>query len=622
MQSLRIKLMFIIVAVTVAILIAVSYTNYYQSSKVLKNELSNAAANSAEHNAMLINQWVQGIVNEAVALAQTSDVQSLDTEKYLPALKRVFEKHDDYSLIYVADQDGKSMGTSDKYFNVSTRAYFMDAMEGKTVISDPVMGKSTGKLVVVIATPIYQKNQESPTGIVGISVTLDYLQKLVADMKLSGYGYGFIQHSDMTTIAHINEEYLGNKKILEIGNDKLNQILDKMSTGEKGHDNYSLDGVDKLLAYAPVKLTGWSIAQTANINDIMSPLDTIRNTSLFVTAIAILIIMLIALLIANFISKPIINLSRIADAVSHGDLATKKDFSFNSKDEIGVLSSALMGMVDNLRSIISNIQKKSEQLSYHSQELASTSEEVSATVEEVASTTNEVAATSNSGAENAKEAAKESEDVLQVAEEGNQAVQETVIKINSIATSTENVSIAIQKLGEQSNRIGEIISSITNIADQTNLLALNAAIEAARAGEHGRGFAVVAEEVRKLAEQSAGAANEITNLIKEIQVGVGEAINAMETGAREVNEGVQIANNAGASIAQIIEAINKNTSLIKEVADGAMQVDEGTQQLTTANEQIASTVQQVSSAAQELANISAELQQTVAKFKIDEKAAL
>jgi methyl-accepting chemotaxis protein len=240
-------------------------------------------------------------------------------------------------------------------------------------------------------------------------------------------------------------------------------------------------------------------------------------------------------------------------------------------------------------------------------------------MEEVAGAVDEFAAVSTRGVANAEAAVLESEEVKRIAGEGNQAVRETTDKINSIADATANISSAVQKLNEQSTRIGEIIVSITVIADQTNLLALNAAIEAARAGEHGRGFAVVAEEVRLLAEQSARAAGEITGLVKEIQAGVGEVISAMERGGREVNEGVRIAQTAGVSLKQIIEAVDKNTVMIREIATAVRRVNDGTQQLAAASEEIASNMQQVSGAAQELSRIADELEQSSDKFILDNK---
>ncbi len=425
-----------------------------------------------------------------------------------------------------------------------------------------------------------------------------------------------IQNTDMSTIAHPTDEWVGNKKIVNAGDQRLTDLFERMSQGEKGYGSYTYQGTEKLMAYAPIEVTGWAIAQSANMADIMEPLGIIRNTSVMVTIIAMVIMLVIAILIANTVSKPMVKLSRAAEAVAHGDLTRKVEVG-NRKDEIGVLAGAFSEMVDSLKTMITSVQDSSAQVASHSQELASSSEEVSATVEEVASTTNEVAATSSQGAENAGSAAQESEQVQQVAEEGNKAVQETVEKIKSIANSSESVSTAVNKLGTQSEQIGNIIDTITNIADQTNLLALNAAIEAARAGEHGKGFAVVAEEVRKLAEQSAEAANQITGLIKEIQVGVGEAINAMEHGASEVSEGVQVANNAGVALEQISKAIQKNTTVVKDLAAGIEQSNEGMQQLSASNEQITSTVQQVSGAAQELANIAGELQNTIDKFKVD-----
>ncbi|WP_051273119.1 methyl-accepting chemotaxis protein [Desulfotruncus alcoholivorax] len=372
-------------------------------------------------------------------------------------------------------------------------------------------------------------------------------------------------------------------------------------------------------AYAPIKNSAGQVVAILGADFPADKILDIKKKIIVNIAVPLLVIYFICFMVsmwlARKISDPLIKLREGCVLMSTGDLT--HNFNIKSNDEIGQLAESINGMAGSLKQLVANVKEKANSVASFSQELYSTSEEVSATVEELAGTTNKVAATSAKDADNAKAATIRSKQARHVAEEGNRAVSDTIEKINSIASSSQNLASAIQELGEQSSKIGEIINTITNIADQTNLLALNAAIEAARAGEFGRGFAVVAEEVRQLAEQSAGAANEITSLISEIQINMENVKGAMENGAKEVAEGVQIASKTGASLKQIIKAIDDNTAIMKDIAEGTKHANESAKQLATSNEQIALSVQQVTNSAQELANIAEELQAAIVQFKVD-----
>lgn len=339
-----------------------------------------------------------------------------------------------------------------------------------------------------------------------------------------------------------------------------------------------------------------------------------RFTVLAISVIALLVGLGLAFFVTRSITSPIRATMNGIQLLADGDFT--QNITVKAKDEIGELVQAVNRTREQLKKLVGEIVEAAKALAAHSQELAASAEEVSATVEEVASTTNEVAAMAEKSLENANETLGESRKVVEVAESGGKTVKQTVDKITSISESTARVNDSIQDLGELSTKIGNITDVITGIADQTNLLALNAAIEAARAGEQGRGFAVVAEEVRKLAEQSADAAREISQLINHIRSGVDTAIRSMEQGTADVNEGVGLASDAGNALQGIIQAINQNIVLVEEITLGARQTSEGTQQLSASNEQVTSTIQQVAGATQELADIANKLQTSVARFKV------
>ncbi|MGB9825651.1 MAG: methyl-accepting chemotaxis protein [Desulfofundulus sp.] len=318
--------------------------------------------------------------------------------------------------------------------------------------------------------------------------------------------------------------------------------------------------------------------------------------------------------ISRSITTPVKTVMESLRRIADGDFT--QPVHVRSRDELGDLAATFDLMREQLRALVGEIASTAENVAAHSEELVSSAEEVNAAVEEVASATSQVAATAGKSLEDAHLAAAESRNIAGVAESGGQTIKKTIEIINAMARTGDEVNHAIRQLGELSLRIGDITGIITSIADQTNLLALNAAIEAARAGEQGRGFAVVAEEVRKLAEQSAGAAGEISQLISRIQSGVEAAVRAMDHGVTEIQEGVGIASAVGDALKKVEEAIYRSITLIEEITERARQTGDVTQQLAASAGQVSSTIRQVTTATQELAQIASNLQLLACGFKV------
>jgi methyl-accepting chemotaxis protein len=198
-----------------------------------------------------------------------------------------------------------------------------------------------------------------------------------------------------------------------------------------------------------------------------------------------------------------------------------------------------------------------------------------------------------------------------VAEQGATIVRQTVEGMSRVRDASHESGTKINALGESSKKIGEIVEAINDIAEQTNLLALNAAIEAARAGEHGKGFAVVADEVRKLAERSAGQTKEIAVLIRTIQEGITDAVDSMHVATREVEDGVKLANQAGASLESILSATGKVVEQVNGVTEASKQVAVNAEEVLRASENVSSSTEQANAATEEMAASSSEVTRAV-----------
>jgi methyl-accepting chemotaxis protein len=238
-------------------------------------------------------------------------------------------------------------------------------------------------------------------------------------------------------------------------------------------------------------------------------------------------------------------------------------------------------------------------------------QEMSATVREVADHAHSASAASERSAESGRK--------------GGELADGTLSTMNSIASSTSNAAGRILELGKSSEKIGNIVAVITDIAGQTNLLALNAAIEAARAGEQGRGFAVVAGEVRRLAERTASATKEIADMIQTIQTETKVAVAAIEEGQREVEEGVRKTGETGQALQEIIGMSDQLGHMVAQIATAASEQKGASEQITSSISQISNLTQassanadQTAEACVNLSTLASEMHRLVGEFCVDE----
>jgi methyl-accepting chemotaxis protein len=331
--------------------------------------------------------------------------------------------------------------------------------------------------------------------------------------------------------------------------------------------------------------------------------DFVRAEVMFGVALAICLLLAVVFgwLISRSITRPIQGAIDVAASIARGDLSVAVAQS-NARDEAGQLMQALAGMREQLRDLVAKVQGSASQIHHASDEVASgnadlsqRTDQTSGHLQQTASSMDELAATVGSTAQSARTAADLAETASTVAGRGGDVVSQVVSTMDQISAS--------------SKKIGEIIGVIDGIAFQTNILALNAAVEAARAGEQGRGFAVVASEVRALAQRSAEAAREIKSLI-------GASV-------ERVDEGGRLVHNAGDTMREIVESVERVRQIIGEItvaaeqqAAGIGQVNGAVAELDQMTQQNAALVEQSTAASTHLRDQAAGLRTAAAVFRL------
>ena len=317
------------------------------------------------------------------------------------------------------------------------------------------------------------------------------------------------------------------------------------------------------------------------------------------------------------------------EKLSEGDLTIKIQSAYKGdhqliKNSINKVADSLGSAISNVNDAVAATASASSQISSSTEQMAAGSQEQTQQAIEVAGAVEQMTKTILENTRNVGIASDTAREAGEKAKEGGKIVEETISGMNKISEVVRQSAEKVNELGRSSDQIGDIIQVIDDIADQTNLLALNAAIEAARAGEQGRGFAVVADEVRKLAERTTKATKEIANMIKQIQKDTKHAVEAMESGTKEVEKGKELANKAGNSLSEIIFGAEKVVDIVSQVAaaseeqsTAAEEISKNIEAISNVTKQSATGTQQIANAAEDLSRLTLNLESLVSEFKID-----
>ncbi|MBE6442341.1 MAG: HAMP domain-containing protein [Desulfovibrio desulfuricans] len=631
---------------------------------ILAKSIASSASNYKDNvNAMAAMARLKPLADHLSGLTPPSGMTREDAaaqaQKVMEGFPAVYHA---FAQMNLAGPDGlvaaSSSAASVGKVRVSERNYFKEAMQGKTVISDPVMSKSLNEKTVMVATPL--KNSKGQ--VAGVMYAILPCKRLIKDtiegVKIGRTGYSYLVDSSSGLML----AYPDYDKVQTMNMYKSQPWMQRIADGQSGikDDYYSSEGLRRLVAYYKEPTSGWLAVSCLEEEELEEQVSYIRNITLALMLGSALIVAVILIIVIRSMTRDVQTTNIFAQAVAGGDL--DKTLDVRRTDELGSLGDALRRMVESLKKMIRASQEESEKARLEAEKaqqamaeadvarsraeeaqsrilsvaerlgqmvsvISSASTELAAQIEQsdksandsatrladAASAMNEMNATVQEVARNAANAANASAETRQKAVAGAEVVGKAVESIEEMRKASLALKDDMTELSEHAQSISQIMAVISDIADQTNLLALNAAIEAARAGEAGRGFAVVADEVRKLAEKTMASTADVGNATKAIQDSTEKSMDGMAKAVERLEEATQFARESGAALEEIVANVEATTDQVNAIATASEEQSAASEEINRSvievNNLSSQTAQAMSEAAKAIADLSAQTQQ-------------
>ncbi len=670
-RTVRTEILMYVLPIVVVGLVLMAGIIFKYVGTTFENQLTTSSLQNAQEVADGVSSWLDA------RMLETQNAANIPEAKHLPETAAVMNENNKNRLalmnkIYPGVYDSVSWGPFDgsgvlygetgsgfKEMHNADKAWYKETMTGAkdSFMAPPVISQATGRIIVNSIALAKDANGKN-VGMVLAAIYVDAVMDKVSSFKLGEKGYSLLVSKEGTYIVGPDEDSVMKKKISEDEDPRLRELGEKMLSGEAGTFKFTSKAGDDMIAfYSPIKATGWGMATVAYQDELFAPVSNVLKIMTGISILLILLISLGVLFTVNKAMKPLAAMLEEIHLLAAGDFRNRPS-RITVNNELGEVAEAVRSMRGSVSDVLHRVSESSESLSASAEELNATTEQsalasnqVADSIVKVAQGTSEQMDAVNSASDavsdlhntiqrvagQADEAASHGREAAEVARDGGRTLEQAIGQIKRIEQSTNESTEVVTALGERSNEIGQIVDTISSIAEQTNLLALNAAIEAARAGEHGRGFAVVADEVRKLAESSQEAAQQIATLIDQTRKDTENAVAGMQAGSEEVKVGTQNIISMGESFRRIIEIVEEVSGQIQQISqaissmaangeaivghvrtieNSSRTAAEEAETVSAATEEQSASVQEIANASDSLAQMAMDLQQEITKFKL------